>query len=247
MLSYVSETTPGAPALPANAPVWLPAGDTAANRCCQAPVPLLASRDLWSQLQQIEIQMNMFMIGLLLGLMKGTGARPPGAPTSQGSAPASPAESVAGRTPPLTGSGGETASRIDRHLASQNSPAANQGTGAEMVRAGQEHNVDPLILLAIAGHETVYGKKGVGVRGMLGVGAYDSDPNNSTRNPTFSGIQNQVRLGASTFAKLRAKGGASASDPVEAQLQAVNRAGWATDSNWHKGVLRIYQQLRSGS
>ncbi len=78
---------------------------------------------------------------------------------------------------------------------------------------------------------------------MLGVGAYDKDPNNSTRNKAFSGIENQIRRGAETFAKLRAKGGASANDSLARQFAAVNKAGWATDRNWHNGCMGVYNQI----
>lgn len=84
---------------------------------------------------------------------------------------------------------------------------------------------------------------GTGVRGMLGVGAYDSNPNNAVNNSKFSGVENQLRVGAKTFANLRKKGGASPQDPVDKQIAAVNSAGWATDKNWHKGVSSIYRQV----
>lgn len=127
---------------------------------------------------------------------------------------------------------------IERHLEKSGSPAAGRGVGEMMVRYGREYDVDPRILLAIAGHETGYGKLGVGMNGMLGVGAYDSDPDNATRNPEFSGLENQVRKGAETFANLRARAGVGPDAPIEVQLQAVNRAGWATDPAWYLGVLK---------
>ena len=74
----------------------------------------------------------------------------------------------------------------------------------------------------------------------MGVGAYDSDPNNATRNSKFSGVENQINVGARTFANLRAKGGSSADASIAEQTSAVNKAGWATDQNWHKGVTSIY-------
>ncbi len=120
---------------------------------------------------------------------------------------------------------------------------AGQGAGAMMVRYGHDNGVDPLLLLAVAGHETVFGKEGVGVNGMLGVGAYDDDPNNSTRNPKFSGIENQIRVGAETFARLRAQAGSSEHDSIQSQLQAANQAGWATDPEWHGGVWQHYEEI----
>jgi hypothetical protein len=143
----------------------------------------------------------------------------------------------------LTGNDKKTASFINDYLASKGSPAAGKGAGEMMVKYGKQYNVDPLILLSIAGHETAFGKTGIGVNGMLGVGAYDSDPNNATRNPEFSGIENQIRRGAETFSRLRAKGGSSSDDSIANQLAAANRGGWATDGNWHNGVARMYSQV----
>jgi hypothetical protein len=112
-----------------------------------------------------------------------------------------------------------------------------------MVKYGKEYDVDPLVLLSIAGQETNYGKAGIGVNGMLGVGAYDSDPNNATRNPKFSGLENQIKVGAQTFANLREKGGSSSDASIADQTAAVNKAGWATDQNWHNGVTSIYNSI----
>ena len=140
-----------------------------------------------------------------------------------------------------------TAEFIDNYLGEQGSPAANSNAGALMVQYGRDYGVDPMLLLAIAGHETVYGKEGVGMDGMLGVGAYDNDPNNSTRNPEFSGVETQIRRGAETFAALREKGGASPTDSIEDQLAAANRAGWATDPDWHLGVKRHYDAIMAAN
>ncbi len=132
------------------------------------------------------------------------------------------------------------AKAIDSFLAEQGS-SAPEGTGALFVKAGKENDVDPLILLSIAGQETQWGKTGIGINGWMGVGAYDSDPNNATRNSKFSGVENQINVGARTFHNLREKGGSSSGDSIAAQTSAVNKAGWATDQNWHNGVTSIYQ------
>ncbi len=137
----------------------------------------------------------------------------------------------------------DMAAYIDNFLAEKGSPAAGTGAGEMMVKYGKENNVDPLVLLAIAGQETQWGQTGIGVNGMLGVGAYDSNPNNATTNPTFAGVENQIRVGAKTFANLREKGGASASDDMATQTAAVNSAGWASDQNWHNGVDKLYNQI----
>lgn len=138
----------------------------------------------------------------------------------------------------------KTASFIDKWLRKEHSPAAGHGIGKLMVKYGKKYKIKPLVLLAIAGHETGYGKLGIGVRGMLGVGAFDADPNNATRNPHFSGADKQVMLGAETFANLRSRGGASSRSSIRDQVAAVNRGGWATDPNWHNGVMFFYDKIR---
>jgi hypothetical protein len=119
-------------------------------------------------------------------------------------------------------------------------PAAGKNCGKMMVDAGKKYGVDPFALLAIAGHETGFGKLGVGVEKMLGVSAYDSNPNGDYG---MNGVASQIFVGAKTFANLRAKGGADANDDMATQLAAVNRGGWATDQNWHSGVLGWYQKV----
>ncbi len=144
---------------------------------------------------------------------------------------------------PLQGDDKKTADFINQYLHKKGSPAAGKEAGEMMVKYGKQYGVDPLALLSIAGQETAWGKTGIGVNGMLGVGAYDSDPNNATRNKAFSGIENQIRRGAETFARLRAKGGGNASQSPGDQFAAVNKGGWATDKNWYKGCSSIYQQI----
>lgn len=157
----------------------------------------------------------------------------------------------AGTAQPVTslkGSDKRTAEFINQHLAENKSPAADAKkptAGEMMVQAGKEHNVDPLVLLSIAGHETGYGTLGVGMQKMLGVSAYDSDPSNV--NPQFDGLRNQIFAGAETFDNLRGKGGASAKDDIGAQLLAANQAGWATDTAWHEGVARHYQEITTAA
>jgi len=126
----------------------------------------------------------------------------------------------------------------------EGSPAAGKGLGAHFVAAGRQNEVDPLALLAIAKHETGYGSLGVGLTKMLGVGAYDSNPNGKTE---FDGAVNQIYSGAKTFANLRAKGGSSAQDALGTQLAAVNKAGWATDQSWHTKVSSHYNTIAANA
>lgn len=167
-----------------------------------------------------------------------------GAPSYGGGGSAAPV-SGANPTPPpnLTGNDAKTAKFIDDFLVKKGSPAAGQHAGEYMVEYGKQNKVDPLILLAIAGQETQFGKTGIGVNGWMGVGAYDSDPNNATRNPHFSGVEQQIKVGAETFARLRAKGGASENDSIAQQTAVVNRAGWATDPRWGAGVANMYAEI----
>ena len=132
---------------------------------------------------------------------------------------------------------------IDNYLKQKKSPAANYNTGEMMVKYGEEHNIDPKVLLAIAGTETGYGKTGIGHRGMLGVGAYDNNPKNAVNNSKFSGVENQIKVGAKTFEKLRKKGKVSDKAPIATQLSAVNKAGWSTTPTWHNVVNSVYKSI----
>lgn len=129
---------------------------------------------------------------------------------------------------------------IDNYLQGRGSPAAGQGAGDLFTKYGKQYGVDPLVLLAISQHETNHGKLGVGIRKMLGVGAYDSNPNGKT---PYDGMEQQIRSGAKTFNNLRAKGGSNADASIADQLAAVNKAGWATDKNWHNAVQKHYNQI----
>lgn len=164
-------------------------------------------------------------------------------PGSSGGTPSSEAPAaLPGATAPGTTAGDDPAlaSRIDDYLAGQGSPAAGQGAGDLMTRWGQEYDVDPMLLLAIAGHETGFGKLGVGMDKMLGVGAFDDNPDGQTH---FNGLSTQIEVGAKTFANLREQGGAGPDSSIEDQLRAAGQK-WATDPNWANGVMRHYQQIR---
>jgi hypothetical protein len=145
--------------------------------------------------------------------------------------------------PPINLAGNEAAlaSNIDRYLASKGSPAAGQNAGAMFVKYGKEYNVDPLVLLAISQHETGHGRLGVGVRKMLGVGAFDANPGGRTK---FDGLENQIMYGAKTFARLRAKGGAGAGSGIGDQIMGAGRGGWASDGGWARKVIQHYGQIR---
>ncbi len=167
--------------------------------------------------------------------------------TAGGEAPAA-AQDTAGAAetqtvpPELSADDEKLAQFIETQL--EGSPAAGKGLGAHFVAAGRKNDVDPLALVAIAKHETGYGKLGVGLTKMLGVGAYDSNPNGKTE---FDGAVNQIYSGAKTFANLRAKGGSTSKDSLGTQLAAVNKAGWATDQSWHTKVASHYNNIAANA
>lgn len=140
--------------------------------------------------------------------------------------------------PELAGDDKKLAAFIEKEL--KGTPLAGKGLGAHFVKAGRDNKVDPLALLAISRHETRHGELGVGVTKHMGVGAYDSNPNGKTK---FDGAVQQIYSGAKTFANLREKGGSNAKEAIGKQLSAVNKAGWATDKNWHNGVGKHYSDI----
>jgi hypothetical protein len=119
-------------------------------------------------------------------------------------------------------------------------PLGGQNIGAHFVKAGRENHVDPLALVAISSHETHYGELGVGIAKHMGVGAYDSSP--SAPRP-WDGALDQIYSGAKTFANLRKSGGSSEKAPLSDQLAAVNKAGWASDPDWHTHVGEHYNEI----
>ncbi|MGE0490772.1 MAG: hypothetical protein AB7S38_16315 [Vulcanimicrobiota bacterium] len=146
--------------------------------------------------------------------------------------------------PELAGDDKKLAEFIEGKLAG--SPLAGRGLGSHFVAAGRQHDVDPLVLMAISRHETNFGRLGVGVNKHMGVGAYDSSPNAPRR---WDGAVNQIYSGARTFANLRRRFGSNSRAPLAQQLAAVNGGGrgWATDRGWHRKVAGTYSNLAGGS
>ena len=197
---------------------------------------------LQAELYNAEIT-NRKILGLQVASIGGGAAPAGGANGANGVDGTNATNGPASANIKLTADDQKVADFINNYLEEKDSPAAGQGAGEMMVKYGKEYDVDPLVLLSIAGQETNYGKAGIGVNGMLGVGAYDNDPNNATRNPAFSGVEMQIKRGAETFARLREKGGSSSDASIADQTAAVNKEGWATDQNWHNGVTQIYNQI----
>jgi len=192
--------------------------------------------------------------------MPGGFGSPVGMPPHGGGAPSHhgggiPAPPISGGGSPVAGptgggpvafQGGDGAMSkfIDSHLAGRGSPAAGRGAGDLFTKYAKQYNIDPLVLVAISQHETNHGKLGVGIRKMLGVGAYDSNPNGRTK---YDGMENQIKYGAITFNNLRKRGGSNPNAPLAQQLSAVNKAGWATDKNWHKKVMGHYNKINQSA
>lgn len=174
-----------------------------------------------------------------VGMLPGGYSRRHNSPETY-SSPGSSAASGA----PVAFKGGDAgmAKWIDNYLAQKGSPAAGRSAGSMFVKYAKKYNIDPMVLLAISQHETNHGKLGVGMRKMLGVGAYDSNPNGRTK---YDGLENQIKYGAITFNNLRRRGGATPNSSIAQQLKAVNRAGWATDKKWHLKVLNHYNRINS--
>lgn len=102
------------------------------------------------------------------------------------------------------------------------------------VQAGQAHGVDPVLLAAIAKHETGFGTQGLGRRGLhLGVGAFDAGPTDK-----WAGAETQY----SKAAELLASWGANTVDDV----LAGEAAPYATDPGWEQKVAAHYQELAGG-
>jgi hypothetical protein len=156
----------------------------------------------------------------------------------------------------------QVAQRIDTIFASGNPAAAShkvQDESGNMVTVGQlcveegrKHQMDPFLFMAIAKQETVYGTQGVGVSKMLGVSAYDNNPDG---NFGMNGLSAQIINGAQTFDRLRSQNGSGPNDPIDKQIAAVNgykngdpalgRPGqvWASDGTWYTHVTANYHEL----
>jgi len=128
-------------------------------------------------------------------------------------------------------SGDLTVDFINDWLRIKKSPGAKLSLGEIMSDCGQEQDVEPFILLAIAATETEYGKKGAGLDGLMGI-------------EDIEGAEEQIVEGAKLFSQLRDDGEADTGDPVANQIIAVNRSGWCDDLNWHKAVFKYYQEIK---
>ncbi len=175
--------------------------------------------------------------------------------TGHVSAPGASAPSDAARpatTPqnaPLDKHDQKTADFLTRYIQTNGAKGLPDSIGESIVRTAQAHHMDPLLLAAIPGLETQWGRTGVGVKGMAGVGAYDNDPNNSVRNPVFSGLEKQINGAATAFENLRHRFGSNESKPILQQLRAANGhgRGYSTSTQWAGRVYGVYRNLLRAS
>lgn len=160
-----------------------------------------------------------------------------GSSASETSASSAPSE-ISKVPPKLAGDDKELSQFIETQL--KGTPLEGHGLGAHFVKAGRDKDIDPLALVAISRHETNFGELGVGIEKHMGVGAFDSSPNAPRQ---WDGAVNQIYSGATTFNNLREKGGSNAKAPLDEQLAAVNKGGWATDQSWHTKVGSHYNEI----
>jgi hypothetical protein len=117
------------------------------------------------------------------------------------------------------------------HAGNAGYSGAPQDQVALAMKYGQQYGVDPGLLLAIAKHETGFGKLGLGRKGLtLGYGAFDSGASYKWQGP-----EAQYKGAAGTLSKW----GANSVDDV----LAGKAASYATDPGWEQAVANAYSSL----
>lgn len=104
---------------------------------------------------------------------------------------------------------------------------------------GKEYNVDPLLLAAIADHETGYGNLGMGKKGYtLGYGATDSKALSQ-----YAGIEKQYKYAAKKLGSYF-----QGQTVTQEGLNGFLRDSWkASDTGWANKVWSIYSGFGGGS
>jgi hypothetical protein len=128
--------------------------------------------------------------------------------------------------PPLSDDDARLAAFIESVLGEAASPA--RGQGPTLVAQGRAHAVDPLLLLAVATHETDLGRSG---DRLFGLGP--------------ASLEGQVQAAAEAFARLRRAGGSGPDDEPAGQAGAVARAGWSAAEGWGEAVTAHHARLLS--
>lgn len=124
------------------------------------------------------------------------------------------------------------AAKIDRYLAKKESPLAGQG--AAFVRSGRRWRVDPLLLVAIAGHESVFGRNAYRPFNAWGWGGYTFSSWAEGIEAVAKGLRtNYLDKGLTTISEI---GGKYA--PIGAGNDPTN-----LNQHWPGGVGRFYSEL----
>jgi len=157
-------------------------------------------------------------------------------------------ESQFGRTLGYNYSNSAANRKIDQQKADYETGVSNVTYSAipenfwkEATAIGGSYGTDPLLLAAIAKHETTFGTEGAGRDGFaLGVGVYDSGNPNSNYQDSAGDYTKQLTWAANSLAN-------NFSGPVtEESIKAYqNASGYATDPDWAKGVYRNYLELKN--
>lgn len=124
------------------------------------------------------------------------------------------------------------AAKIDHYLSRMGSPLAGQG--AAFVRSGRRWRVDPLLLVAIAGHESRFGKSAYRPFNAWGWGGMTFDSWSEGIETVAKGLrENYLDRGLTTVAEIGAKYA-----PIGAGNDPTN-----LNQYWQSGVGRIYAEL----
>jgi hypothetical protein len=197
---------------------WIQSGGPEANKKIQRPAPI---GSLSSPSNFTSAPTDWSGGG---GSTGGTTAGSPGgtvAPAATGGTQAQPNATGGGDSKKtFTSKEDQTAGFIDDRLKTD--------TGQDFVAAGKKYDVDPLVLAAMSEH--------------------DADGGDALEGPmlidTLQSPRGDVMEDAREFARLRERGGASANDPIQEQLQAVNSARGTNQDNWLQGVSDRYQDIK---
>lgn len=124
------------------------------------------------------------------------------------------------------------AAKIDHYLARQGSPLAGQGIA--FVRSGRRWRVDPLLLVAIAGHESRFGKSAYRPYNAWGWGGITFSSWAEGIEAVAKGLRtNYLDQGLTTISEIGAKYA-----PIGASNDPTN-----LNQHWTSGVGRFYAEL----
>lgn len=120
-----------------------------------------------------------------------------------------------------------------------------RGMGATFLKAGQETGLDPRYLIAHAAEESAWGTSKIArdKGNFFGIGAFDDSPYSSAfefKNGGGSAAENGIMGGAKWIAeKYYGKG--------RTTLDAMHKAGYATNSDWASNIASIMKGAPTGS